>query len=109
MRARKEKPRRTGAELNMNNKDTETMVDNTDGLDIPDFLRRQPGEAPAPRIREPKIKVRKTKARAKKHPFHLPKNMEPAGWALLKQIEAEKKAKRDARFAMLRDLKTRKR
>ena len=74
-----------------------------DGLDIPDFLRRQPGD---PKVKwKPAKKVKERKA--KRHPFNLPRTMESASWALLKQIEAEKKAKRDARFAALRELRKR--
>jgi hypothetical protein len=77
-----------------------------DGLDIPDFLRRQPGDEPAtvlPTNKKPR------KGKGKRHPFHLPKTMEPEAWALLRQIEKEKAEKQKARFEMLRQLKTRKR
>lgn len=73
-----------------------------DNLDIPDFLKRT-GDTPtshAPhRRRVPKIKMPK----AHKAKPWLPKTMEPEAWALLRQIEADKKRKMQARFAKLKE------
>jgi len=69
--------------------------------DIPDFLRVT-AETPRAAWTPPK---KKRSARAKRHPFHLPVNIEPAGLALLKEIEREKKQKMVARFAALRERK----
>jgi hypothetical protein len=79
---------------------------NEDGLDIPDFLRRKPGDRD---ITPPKPqRARTVRKKQKAHPFHLPRNIEPAGLVLLKQMEREKEEKKKARLAMLRELKTRK-
>ena len=73
----------------------------THELDIPDFLKATPENTAAARKAWKAKKLGKKKA-IKRRPFHLPKTMEPAGLALLKQIEADKAAKREARFAMLK-------
>lgn len=73
-------------------------------LDIPDFLRRQ-GNEPKTEWKKPNKKPRARKP--KRHPFHLPRNIEPAGLVLLKQIEREKEEKKKVRLAMLRELKKR--
>jgi hypothetical protein len=73
-----------------------------DGLDIPDFLRAEvTALLPKPQTRDG-VKIRRPR-HAKKHRFDLPLNVEPAGWALLKKIEAEKAEKKAARFKMLRE------
>jgi hypothetical protein len=60
---------------------------------IPDFLIRRVGEPRTPWTPT----VRKTTRKPKRRPFHLPANIEPAGLAMLKEIEREKKAKAKAR------------
>ena len=71
-----------------------------DDLSIPEFLRvtedtpRAPWKAPR----------KERKRKAARHPFHLPREIEPAGLELLKQIEGERKAKTAARLAALKAL-----
>jgi hypothetical protein len=76
---------------------TEAGAAMTEMPDIPDFLKVANRVAPA----NP-VKLAQTRRKAeRKRPFHLPKTIEPAGLQLLKQIEDEKKRKREERFRNL--------
>lgn len=67
---------------------------------IPDFLR-----ATGPSTMKVELKVRKRKV--KRQRFDLPANIEPAGLALLRQIEQQKKERQKARLAALKELRKR--
>lgn len=73
--------------------------------DIPAFLRvenrTELTEEQQARLDERMAKVRPP--RRTRHDFNVPKNIEPAGRALLREIQKEKAAKQAARLAMLKE------
>jgi hypothetical protein len=72
----------------------------TDPWTIPDFLlvkNRVPLAVKPDWLTKPRRDTRRAKVR-----YDLPKNMEPAAWALLRQIEKEKKEKQQERFEALK-------
>jgi hypothetical protein len=76
------------------------MSEDPHPLDIPDFLRRTPGE------RQDRWDVKTVKEVPEaRHPWHLPKNMDAACWALVREAERAKEAKKQAGLAALKQWK----
>jgi hypothetical protein len=68
--------------------------------DIPDFLLAA-NRTPAPPGWKPRTPRRDP--RRKRAPFNLPKTMDAAAWAMLREIEREREAKKKARLAALKE------
>ena len=72
--------------------------------DIPDFLRVENRKNLAPEAAAGVSARQPAPARRCRRQRHdLPKTMEPASWALLKQIERDKREKLAAKFKALRE------
>ena len=67
--------------------------------ELPDFLKLAP-EQRASAWRN--IKPRQVRGAKQKYSMSLPREIEPAGLVLLREIEAQKRARQEARFAELR-------
>lgn len=74
--------------------------------DIPDFLLAA-NRTPAPPGWKP-IKPRRD-PRRKRAPFNLPKTMDAAAWALLRELEREREDKKKARLTALKEARRAKR
>lgn len=72
-------------------------------LEIPDFLRRHKGEVRPP-WKAPKSQP-ETAGNGRKHPWHLPKNMDATCWAMVREAERAKEAKKQAGLAALKQWK----
>jgi hypothetical protein len=75
-----------------------------DDLDIPPFLRVENRPARTTIMTTPRARSPRERRQDKPRPFWMPKGgLEEAGWAILKQQQAEAKAKQAERLAKLRE------
>jgi hypothetical protein len=75
------------------------MSDDID-LEIPDFLRRTPGAA------QEKWTIKTVKeAPEARHPWHLPKHMDAACWALVRERDVARERKKQEGLAALKQWK----
>ena len=68
--------------------------------ELPDFLKLAPEQRAAAWRKAPE--PRQVRGAKQKYSMSLPREIEPAGLVLLREIEAQKRARQEARFAELR-------